>query len=209
MKLYSLIASILTFAFGLFGWTKAQLAVLFHRISRKGYRPRRFIQQIPFAVRMFFLMTALTLQPICGGSGINGARVVLYCNLSESAGDQWTIVGGQMGVNFADKTAEIDVSDKLSGRLGERVPGRATASVSLELNFLTDDPAQDFIKAAYRDREEVMIQRFYRDTADVLTGEAIEEATGIIVNLSESHPDQGKSTVTLEVSLNNDWVPSA
>jgi len=141
-------------------------------------------------------------------AGINGARVLLYVNLSDSAGENWVRVGGQMGVSFNDTTNEIDVSDKLSGRLGERVPGRAKASVSLDLNFQTADPAQEFIKAAYRDRENIKVQRFYRDTADSLTGTAIEEATGIIIDLSETHPDQDKSTMKMEVSLNNDWEPS-
>lgn len=141
-------------------------------------------------------------------SGINGARVLLYVDVSTSAGEDWVRIGGQMGVNFNDKTAEIDVSDKLSGRLGERVPGRATATVALELNFLVSDEAQTFIKAAYRNRDEVFVQRFFRDSADVESGDAIEEVSGTIVNLSETHPDQGKSTMSLEVSLNNDWVAS-
>lgn len=141
-------------------------------------------------------------------AGINGARVILKVNVSESAGDQWVVVGGQMGVDFNDTTNEIDVSDKTSGRLGERLPGRATATVSLELNFLDSDPGQLFIKEAYRNREEVQVQRFYRNTADTLTGVAIEECTGVITNLSESDPDQDKATMSLEISLNNDWVAS-
>ena len=139
-------------------------------------------------------------------AGINGAQVLLYVNISSV----WTVVGGQMGVNFNDKTAEIDLSDKLSGRLGERVPGRATASVALDLNYLLNDPAQNYVKQAYRSRSEVLVQRFHRDDPDDSAGdgEAIEECTGVIVNLSETHPDQGKSTMSLEISLNDDWTPS-
>lgn len=204
--MFTKLIAFVVYALSLCGISPQRFAALCHRIGRKDFRLRRV--SLPLFLRLLFLKTGFVLQPLYGGSGINGARVILYVDISDSAGSQWTRVGGQMGLDFADTTEEIDVSDKLSGRLGERVPGRATASVSLELNFQTNDPAQDYIKAAYRARETVMVQRFYRDTADVLTGEAIEETSGVIVDLSESHPDQDKSTVSLEISLNNDWVPS-
>lgn len=214
LNLFSIIASIVMFVAGAFGTTRGQVASFLRRVSEKPTAPG-YYERIGWGkwLRLRFILWVRlvhwnVMPALSGGAGINGARVILYVNISESAADQWTRVGGQAGLNFNDTTAEIDVSDKLSGRLGERVPGRATASVALELNFLTDDPAQEYIKEAYRLRESIMVRRFYRDTADSETGIAIEEATGIIVDLSETHPDQDKSTMSLEVSLNNDWEPS-
>ena len=142
-------------------------------------------------------------------SGINGARVILLVDTSPTSGNEFVVVGGQAGLSFNDTTAEIDLSDKISGRLGERTPGRATASVSLELNYKMDDPAQLAIKQAYRERRDVLVQRFHRNTAETMDGIAVEEARGIITDLSETHPDQDKSTMSLEVSLNNDWAVSS
>lgn len=143
-------------------------------------------------------------------AGQNGALVLIYVADEDSLGTaSWVLVGGQKDCSFDDQTAEIDLSDKLSGRLGERTPGRATASVSVELNFLPADPAQVLLKAAYRNRENILVQRFQRDDADSLGGTAIEECQGLITNLSESHPDQGPSTVSLEINLSNDWVAAA
>lgn len=139
----------------------------------------------------------------------NGAIVLLYvATAPDSLGTAWIRVGGQKGVDFGDTTDEIDLSDKISGRLGERIAGRAKASVKLDLNYDEADPAQDLIRAAYRQRKNILVQRFHRTNPDVLTGTAIEEATGLIVDLSESHPDQDASTMSMEVSLSNDWTPS-
>lgn len=140
-------------------------------------------------------------------AGQNGALVLIYvATAPDSVGTSFVRVAGQKNVDFNDTTAQIDLSDKLSGRLGERVAGRATASVSLEVNVVQGDPAQTLIKQAYRNRETILVQHFRRNDPDSLVGVAVEEAEGLIVDLSESHPDQDASTMNLEVSLNNDWV---
>src|SRR6187549_3915478 len=112
----------------------ALLAVLGTTMWRATHFMRAHRRVFPFAIRQLFLWGSFALRPVAGGLGINGARVVVYVNATDSAGENWIAVGGQMGVNFNDTTNEIDTSDKFSGRLGERVPGRATARVSLDLN---------------------------------------------------------------------------
>ncbi len=165
---------------------------------------------LPLQIRFYFGLAWLKLKPICGAAGQNGATVMLKVNVEASAGSDYSFVGGQANLTINETTAEIDVSDKLSGRLGERVPGRATASVSLDVNFLRSDSTIQFLKSKYRNRENVTLLVFDRDSlaAGAVTGTGIETATGIIVNFTETHPDQDKSTVSLEVNLNNDWVPA-
>lgn len=148
-------------------------------------------------------------------SGQNGAIVLLKVNMSGSAPDDFDFVGGQANLTINEQTAEIDLSDKLSGRLGERTPGRASASVAVDLNFLRSDPTIVFLKSQYRNRRNVEVMIFDRDNLDFVDdiddapGNDVESATGIIVNLTETHPDQDKSTISLEINLNNDWVAAA
>jgi predicted secreted protein len=148
-------------------------------------------------------------------AGQNGAIVLLKVNVSTSSGDDFQFIGGQTNLSINETTAEIDVSDKLSGRLGERVPGRAKANVSVNLHFLRSDPTIVYLKDKYRNREQIEVMVFDRanldavDSVGEITGDSVESASGIIVNFSETHPDQDKSTVSLEISLNNDWVPAS
>jgi len=170
---------------------------------------------IPFSVRQYATWGALRLAPVAGSVGQNGAIVLLKVNITDSAGDEFDFIGGQGNLTVNDTTAEIDVSDKLSGRLGERVPGRATASVAVDLNFLRSDVRIAFLKTKYRNRQNVEVMVFDRTNLDIvaseddIVGTDIESAVGIITNLTETHPDQDKSTISLEISLNNDWVAAA
>lgn len=150
--------------------------------------------------------------------GQNGAKVLLKVNVGGSGGDDFVFLTGQTNLTINDTTNQIDVSDKLSGRLGERVPGRATASISVDVNFLRTDEVLSFMKTEYRNRRQIAVTVFDRDNLDAIEqllsagsieGTDIESCEGIITNLTETHPDQDKSTLTLEIALNNDWVPAA
>lgn len=147
-------------------------------------------------------------------AGQNGAIVLLKVNTGDSAGT-FDFIGGQTNLTINETTAEIDISDKLSGRLGERTPGRATASCALDVNFLRTDPTIVYLKGKYRNRQTVEVMVFDRDNLDAvdsvgdISGSDIEEAVGIITNFTETHPDQDKSTVSLEVNLSGDWVAAA
>lgn len=178
--------------------SKSRIAGLFMRVARTRWVPSEFRWQAMWA--------ALMLQPVAGGVGQNGAIVVLKIDILGTGGEDFQLIGGQGSLSISESTDEIDVSDKLSGRLGERVAGRASASVSVDLNFRRDDVAQSYLKTKYRDRELVEVMVFDRDDADVITGTNIEKASGLIVTLDEEHPDQDVSTMSLEINLNNDWV---
>lgn len=161
---------------------------------------------MPSVLRYAALWTAITILPIGGAAGQNGAIVVLKVNNLGTGGTNWILIGGQGNLSISESTSEIDVSDKLSGRLGERVPGRATASVSVDLNFDRNDVGQTYLKDKYRAREIVDVLVFDRDNADTLEGTNVETAKGVITSLDEEHPDQERSVMSLEISLNNDWV---
>jgi len=162
-------------------------------------------------------MLRATASPFVGlfAVGQNGATVLIKINISESSGDNFVFLTGQTNATINDTTDQIDIADKLSGRLGERLPGRATASIAVDVNFLRTDPVLAFIKGEYRNRRQITATVFDRDSLDAvdsvgaITGSDIESCVGIITNLSETHPDNDKSTLSLEIALNNDWVPAA
>lgn len=160
---------------------------------------------MPSVFRSGALRSALYIAPLAGAAGQNGAVVVLKINTLGTGGEGFVLIGGQGNLSISESTAEIDVSDKLSGRLGERVAGRASASVSVDFNFQRDDEGQTYLKDKYRNRENVEILIFDRDDPTVLTGTNIEKCTGLITNLSEEHPDQEASSYACEINLNNEW----
>ncbi len=182
-------------------------AVLLGAIGLKVRRPR-FAERSMLELELYLRSIADPLVR-CFNVGQNGAIVLVKIDMG-SAG--FAFLTGQTNATINDTTNQIDIGDKLSGRLGERTPGRATASVSVDLNFLRSDEVLVFLKTQYRNRRQVEIEIFDRDNLDTvdsagaITGSDIESAIGIITNLTETHPDQDKSTITLEVSLNNDWV---
>lgn len=137
----------------------------------------------------------------------NGADLLIAVNVSDSSLEEWVAVGGQRGANFNDTTALIDLSDKLTGRLGESIPGRATAEVSMELVFQDEDEGLIFLKAAYRGRDQVKIMRQVRADNNSPFG-WIEEAFGTIIDFSEDWPDQDAATVAMTIHMDNDWAPS-
>lgn len=160
---------------------------------------------LPAAVRYYALAFGLRLVPVAGAEGQNGAIVVLKVNTLGTGGEGFVLIGGQGNLSVSESTSEIDVSDKLSGRLGERVAGRAAAQISVDLNFNRTDEGQSYLKDKYRARELVEFLVFDRDTPDTLAGTDVEKATGLITSLDEEHPDQDRSTMSLEISMNNDW----
>lgn len=172
---------------------------------------------LPAGLRYAAIAAAFRLSPIRGAAGMNGARVLLKINLSDSA-DDFEFLEGQTNLVFNDTTNKIDLSDKLSGRLGESEPGRATATVNVDVNILNKlatKPVQDFMKGEYRNRRLVEVMRFERDNLDAvefdsvgsIVGTDIESCQGYILNCTETFPDQESSTYSLEIDLQNDWAP--
>lgn len=190
-------------------WINSFIRALF-LIVLSIYRAKR----LPFLVRELALRFSFQLQPIGGGIGQNGAKVLIKIQTGDSAGSV-EFISGQSNLSISDKTAEIDISDKLSGRLGERVPGRATASITVDVNFVRDDAVRLFLLDEYRNRRNVSVTVFQRTNLDDFTsfddiaGDDVESCEGIIVDFSEAHGDQTKSTCSLQISLNNDWVAAA
>ena len=58
-------------------------------------------------------------------AGQNGATVLIKIKTDAGA---FEYISGQAKLKISDKTKQIDVSDKLSGRLGEKLPRRRCPS---------------------------------------------------------------------------------
>jgi len=124
---------------------------------------------------------------------INGADVVLYVEIDGTM----TSVGSQSNVNFDETTDVIDVSSKDS-RAREILPGRYSASVSLDGFFIPSSSHYEALRDAMRNGTEIAIRRYY-------SGTAVEEADAIVSSLSSAFPDQGGATVAISLEVNGSW----
>ena len=108
-------------------------------------------------------------------------------------------VGSQRDVTFQENTAEIDVSNKQAGRAQKVIPGRYSASVSLDALYVPDDTAYQSLQTAMRDGLAVSVVR-------TENGATTESASAIVTSLSETGPDQDAATVSCDLTIDGEWT---
>lgn len=128
---------------------------------------------------------------------INGFDVLLLVNTGSDAAPTWTAVGSQRNVSFEETTASIDASSK-DQREKRVLPGRYAATVSLDALYVPDDAAFLALQAANRAGELIKIRRERADTAE-------EEATALITSMTDEHPDQDASTISVDLEIDGAW----
>lgn len=129
---------------------------------------------------------------------MNGTDVLLLVNTGTPSVPVYTAVGSQRDVTFEESTAEIDVSSK-DGREQEVIAGRYSASLSLDHLYVADDAGFDALKDAMRDGELILVAK---QVDEVTT----ETASALVTSLSERHPDQGESTVSISLTISGGWT---
>jgi len=129
---------------------------------------------------------------------INGADVLLYVNTGTTAVPAYTLVGSQRDVTFDESTDEIDVSNKDS-RAKRVLPGRYSASVSLDALYIVDDEAYLALRDANRDGDLILIERVEANGRD-------ETATALVTDISEALPDQGEGTISVSLTIDGTWT---
>jgi len=122
----------------------------------------------------------------------------LLVNTGTVAVPVYEAVGSQRDVSFDEATEEIDVSSKDS-RAKRVLPGRYSATLSLDALYVWTDDSYRALRDAMRDGELILVAREDDSTT-------IETADALITSLSESFPDQGEGTISIAMTIDGFWT---
>ncbi|MFO7740826.1 MAG: phage tail tube protein [Anaerolineae bacterium] len=129
---------------------------------------------------------------------ISGTDILLLVNTGTAEVPVYEAVGSQRDVTFDESQEEIDVSSKDS-RATRVLPGRYGASLSLDALYVWSDDGYHALRDAMRDGELILVAK--QDD-----GVTMETADALITSLSESFPDQGEGTVSIEMTVDGFWT---
>jgi len=129
---------------------------------------------------------------------MNGTDVLLLVNTGTTAVPVYEAVGSQRDVTFDEATEEIDVSSKDS-RAKRVLPGRYSATLSLDALYVWTDDGYRALRDAMRDGELILVAREDDSTT-------IETADALITSLSESFPDQGEGAISISMTIDGFWT---
>lgn len=130
---------------------------------------------------------------------LNGSDIVILANTSgDNDSPSYEVVGCQRDVTFTETRDEIDVSSKCDG--ARRIlPGRYSASLSLDALYVPDDTAYNALREAHRDGELVLVARQEENVT-------IETAKALITTMSETFPDQSEATISMSLTIDGTWT---
>jgi predicted secreted protein len=132
---------------------------------------------------------------------MNGTDVLLLVNIGTPTVPIYQAVGSQRDVTFDEATEEIDVSSK-DGRAKRVLPGRYSASLSLDALYVPTRDDYLALRDAMRDGELILIAR-------EMDGTTTETADALVTSLSEAFPDQGEATISVALTVDGEWVEVA
>lgn len=131
----------------------------------------------------------------------SGSDILLLVNTGTAEIPVYEAVGSQRDVTFDEATEEIDVSSKDS-RAQRVLPGRYSASLSLDSLYVFDDDGYLALRDAMRDGELILVAR----QEDGVTEET---ADALITSLSEAFPDQAEATISIDLTIDGWWTEFA
>lgn len=133
--------------------------------------------------------------------GLNGSDVLLLVNTGTADVPVYEAVGSQRDVTFDEGNEEIDMSSKDSR--AKRVDyGRYSATLSLDMLYVWTDDGYRALRDACRDGEKILVARQEEGTT-------IETADAMIATMSQSFPDQGEGTISIDLSVDGFWTELA
>ncbi|MDZ4346864.1 MAG: hypothetical protein U1E51_31005 [Candidatus Binatia bacterium] len=127
------------------------------------------------------------------GTPRNGSTVLLYAGGS--------LLGFQRDVTFDRRVDEIDISSKES-RAFRVIAGRTKYTAQCDALYIDDDAAYMVLDAAADAGTLITVVKNV-DSIDE------KEAEAIVSGLSDKHHDQGVSTVSLTLTIDNGWAASS
>lgn len=128
-----------------------------------------------------------------------GQDVLLFVNTGTVSSPFYEAVAGQRSADISRTASTIDASSKDSPQRVS-LAGQLESTVSMEALYDSSDPAYQKLLSAYNSQTTALIQK--QDQ-----GEFTEQATVIITDLSESHPNADVSTVSIELEVVGEWSP--
>lgn len=88
----------------------------------------------------------------------SGNDYKVYVNTGTAAVPVWTIVGGQKDATLNDEYETIKTDNKTSGGAATAILGLETWDISLESMVVLNDAGSDFIKSAFRDKQQINVK---------------------------------------------------
>ena len=131
-------------------------------------------------------------------NAMNGTSILLLVNIGTPGSPSYMAVGSQRDATFGEKTNAIDVSSKDS-RATRVLPGRYSADISMDALYVPSDAAYQALRDAMRNGTMIKVVREE-------LGVAFEEAEAVVTDLSQAAPDQDGATVSVGLSIDNQWV---
>lgn len=128
----------------------------------------------------------------------NGTDVLLLANTGTPSVPVYEVVGSQRDATFNETTAEIDVSSKES-RAKRVLPGRYSASITLDALYVPTDAAYLALQGAMRNGELILIAK--QDN-----GVVTETANALVTSLSEKEPDQAEAMISISLTVDGFWT---
>lgn len=129
---------------------------------------------------------------------MNGTDILLLVNIGTPTVPVYQAVGSQRDVTFDEATEEIDVSSK-DGRAKRVLPGRYSASLSLDALYVPTNADYQALKDAMRNGDLILVAREE-------DGVTTETADALITALSEAFPDQGEATISVSLTIDGTWT---
>jgi TP901-1 family phage major tail protein len=129
---------------------------------------------------------------------MNGTDILLLVNTGTPGVPTYEVVGSQRDVTFEEADAGIDISSKDS-RAARVLPGRYSATISLDALYVPTDAAYQSLKDALRAGDLIQVLRQEN-------GVSLETATARIDSMSEAGPDQGEATVSIALTIDGEWT---
>lgn len=129
---------------------------------------------------------------------LNGTDVLLLVNTGTDDTPTYTAVGSQRGVTFDQSTDEIDVSSKNS-RAFRVIGGRTKYTLSLDALYVPNATCYQALRLASDNGDLIKVRREEDSVATY-------QAEALITSMSEEFPDQGASTIAIEMTIDNGWT---
>ncbi len=129
--------------------------------------------------------------------GMNGTDLLILANTGTPGVPAYSIVGSQRDATLEESTDTIDISSKDS-RAQRVLPGRYSATISLDALYVPSDLAYLALKNANRNGNLILVAR---EEAGVVT----ETVEAKIDSMSEALPDQGESTISISLTIDGFW----
>lgn len=127
--------------------------------------------------------------------GVNGSTVLVLVQDTDTG--EWVPVAQQTGVTIEKSRELIDDAAKGDDH-AKHLYGRMETSVELEAAYVPNDRALQLLDAALDNGEEVVLRRSDEGTP-------VKEAVAKIESISEEHPDNDRSTVSISFQLQEKW----